>query len=88
MKYDKDSVRKSVLDGLKPAIIADIRNEISAGKLSPSVPINFEEKWKTLRDPIYEHPLLGGAFRFLNITEDEVKQLLRESYIECGVELL
>ena len=84
-EFDKVGMRGKLLGDLSASMVDDIKAAQKAGALGS--PIDFEAKWKTLRDPIFENPLLSGAFTFLSVTEEEVKSLLRKAYGECGVGL-
>jgi len=84
-EFDKAGMRKKLLQDLSVSMVVDIKATQKVGALGS--PIDFEAKWETLRGPIFENPLLSGAFTFLGVTEEEVKSLLRKAYEECGVGL-
>ena len=85
MAENKDDTRKKVLEGLKTSMSDDIMVEKDRGSLNG--PVDFEAKWETLRAPIFDNTLLATSFSYLEITEEEVKTLMRNAYVECGVEL-
>lgn len=86
MAENRADTREKVLEGLKSSLSGDIMIEKDRGSLSG--PIDFEAKWETLRAPIFDNTLLSGSFAYLEISEEEVKTLLRSAYVECGVDLL
>jgi len=82
---NKGSMRKKTLEDMRTEIIREIKSEQEKGTLGG--PLDFEAKWETLRKPIFDNPVVSASFVYLDITEEEIKGMLRGAYDECGVEL-
>lgn len=80
------AIKDAILDGLKPALVMQIGNDISSGRIKQ--PIDFEviseSVWKRLRVT----PMTSGAILTFRINKEDIDALLRSVFKELKVEVI
>ena len=78
-------IKEQILEGLKPALTAQIKSDVDAGRIKQ--PVNFNQTmdviWRTLRMNVQT----AGAIIAFGIKKEDVGAIVKQVFVDLKIEI-